>query len=274
MPRKTIVKKPTVGFYSFTCCEGCQVTFFQLEGRIPELLRRIRVVNSRLLRERNPAHKADIAFVEGSIISDDEVAELQRIRENSKCLIAYGACATDAGINAIRNNLPLSVQEKILVGLARKQRSCVSKISDFVKVDYNMRGCPVSEQEILSVMAKLLNGQKPSEPTKPVCFECKIRENNCLLLQHRPCFGPISNSGCNAPCPSEGFYCNACRGYTPEANIPELRRLLLSFSIPAKDIDATMGTYVARKEDETCLIIPRKGVVQRNNVRTETGVKR
>lgn len=233
--KKSKSGKPKLGFFSFSCCEGCQVMLFQLEQDLMQVFDLLDVNFSRLLMERNKLQTMDVAIVEGSIIGSRAIAKLKEIRKKAKFLIAFGACATEGGIPAIRNSLPEAVKRKIAVLSPRAPG--VGNVSDFVKVDYNMRGCPVSEQELLRVLLMVANGIFPHEIHAPVCMECKMRETSCLLLKGEQCLGPISNAGCNAPCPEEGFYCNACRGLNEDANIDSLKKLLRKNGLSTREIN-------------------------------------
>ncbi|RME10427.1 MAG: hypothetical protein D6804_04470 [Aquificota bacterium] len=47
--------------------------------------------------------KFDLVFVEGSVSTPEEEERIRRIRENSKFLVAIGACAVSGGIQSARN---------------------------------------------------------------------------------------------------------------------------------------------------------------------------
>ena len=88
----------------------------------------------------------------------------------------------------------------------------IKEIDNFVKVDFVFPGCPISGEEFLKYMPELLKNNIPVIPDQPVCVECKKAGNRCLLLDKKPCFGPMILGGCNAVCPSAGMMCQGCRG--------------------------------------------------------------
>ncbi|MFN3268577.1 MAG: 2Fe-2S iron-sulfur cluster-binding protein [Zestosphaera sp.] len=47
----------------------------------------------------------------------------------------------------------------------------------------------------------------------PVCSECPLREDSCLVLKGIPCLGPLTVAGCEAECLRRGSPCIGCRGY-------------------------------------------------------------
>ena len=48
-------------------------------------------------------------------------------------------------------------------------------IADHVKVDLELRGCPISKEQLVETVLALLNGRRPRLPSTSVCFECKAR---------------------------------------------------------------------------------------------------
>jgi sulfhydrogenase subunit delta len=100
--RATAKKKPTVGIFSFTCCEGCQFTILFIDG-ILDLMAQADFQYFHLLKEKNRKAKFDLAIVEGAITTEREVRKLKEIRKKSKYLIAIGACACNGGIPSMRN---------------------------------------------------------------------------------------------------------------------------------------------------------------------------
>ena len=70
------LEKPKVGIFGFTGCEGCQLQIANKEETLGDLLSAIEVMNFRLISsDKHDGY--DIAFVEGSITTEDEVTRLQ-----------------------------------------------------------------------------------------------------------------------------------------------------------------------------------------------------
>ncbi|HEY6072485.1 MAG TPA: hypothetical protein VIV15_03615, partial [Anaerolineales bacterium] len=100
-------------------------------------------------------------------------------------------------------------------------------LSEHVKVDLEMWGCPVSKGHIREVIVALLNGRNPSMPSYTVCLECKRRGAVCVLVDNgTPCLGPVTRAGCGAICPSCGRGCYGCFGPAKGANLASLSGIL------------------------------------------------
>ncbi len=98
----TQVIKPTVAFFDFTSCEGCQLTVIDTFQNNPELLDVVQIVEFReAMSEKSDSY--DIAFIEGSCTRASDEERLRDIRSRSGAVVALGACAHLGGVNAIRN---------------------------------------------------------------------------------------------------------------------------------------------------------------------------
>ena len=228
--------KSKIGFFSLTCCEGCELAVFELNRDFLKALGFIEILESRILREKNPPQQMDIAFVEGAIVGKDDLEKVQKIRARSGFLVAMGACATIAGIPGLRNALPEKIKSALPERAIKKPLASVHKLSDFVKVDFELQGCAINEKEFLKVLVQLHNGFIPCLEDIPVCKECKEKENPCLLLQGTACLGPVSYAGCNALCPSVKAQCIGCRGFTKDANFGSLKKLFREFGLKEHEI--------------------------------------
>ena len=94
-----------------------------------------------------------------------------------------------------------------------------SAIGKHVKVDFEIKGCPIDNREFVTILKQLLLGVKPYQREWPVCVECKENENPCLLDEGRICLGPVTYAGCDAVCPGNALYCVGCRGIMHDSNI-------------------------------------------------------
>ena len=217
--------RPRVAFFSFGSCEGCQLQVLSVEDVLPELLSVVEVVNFReAMDDRGTEY--DIAFVEGSLVRPDDVAELQQIRARAKILVAIGACACLGGVNAMRNRRSVTElarevydgrQDGVFAALPD-----ASPLSSVVQVNYEIRGCPIDRFEFLEAVRSLIAGTVPYVPPFAVCVECTLRGTPCLLERGVPCLGSVARAGCNAVCPAYGAPCEACRGFHEAPNFEAL----------------------------------------------------
>ena len=228
--------KLKVGLYSLSCCEGCEIVFFDLGKELLKALDMITIVDARLIDGNHPKEKLDAAIVEGCVETDLDKKHLLEIRERADYLIGFGACATIAGIPGIRNALPEAIKKKLERKAIIPTKDKAYPITAFVEVDYLMQGCPVFTHELLDVIVKLFHGIKPRLDEMPVCKECKEQENQCLLFQGIPCLGPVSYAGCKALCPTENAQCIGCRGFTKDANFESLRNKFREMGLNEKEI--------------------------------------
>jgi coenzyme F420-reducing hydrogenase gamma subunit len=219
------LEKPKVGVFGFTGCEGCQLQIANKEETLADLLGAIEIRNFRLISsDKNDDY--DVAFVEGSITTADEVARLKKIREQAKILVAMGACACLGGVHNLRSRFPLEETVEAVYGDHPIESRAVSRVSDVVTVDIELPGCPISKPEFEWLVRHLILGIKPQFPQYSVCVECKQRLNTCVLDMGVLCLGPVTRGGCNAICPRNRFGCWGCRGPAEEANFESLIQIL------------------------------------------------
>lgn len=229
------VSKPTAGFFSFGSCEGCQLQVLSLEDVLLDLLGAVEIVNFReAIDERGETY--DLAFVEGSVVRPEDIEELQQIRKRAKILIAIGACACLGGVNAIRNKRSTSELAKEVYGGRQdgvfKTLGEAAPLRSVVKVDYEVRGCPIDRTEFLESLRSLLAGTTPSVPPFAVCVQCTMRGTACLLGRHIPCLGAVSRAGCYAVCPAYGAPCEGCRGFHDAPNFEALGEAFFRHDLP------------------------------------------
>jgi len=216
------MSKPRLGVFKFSSCDGCQLSILDAEDELLELLGRVELADFLEASSASAGAPYDVALVEGSISTEEEVERIIRIRKESKMLVALGACATSGGLQALRNWSRLGLFESAVYPEPKVARALEKAlpVSDFVAVDFELRGCPVSKAQLLQFFAATLRGTKPRFPASAVCFECKREGNPCLVVAGgTPCLGPVTASGCGALCPSRGRGCYGCFGPSDDANL-------------------------------------------------------
>jgi sulfhydrogenase subunit delta len=238
------IEKPKVAVFGFTGCEGCQLQIANKEETLGALLGAIEVRNFRLISS-DKADDYDIAFVEGSITTDEEVAHLHAIRSQAKLLVAMGACACLGGVNNLRSRFSQAEMVAEIYGDVPLDTGPVRRVADVVPVDLELPGCPISKAEFEWLVRHLMLGVEPRFPQYPVCVECKQRMNACVLDLGRICLGPVTRGGCNAVCPRNRHGCWGCRGPAEEANFESLVQILHDHGFSEREIAERAGFFNA-----------------------------
>ena len=148
---------------------------------------RSRIFWKRRRRELPPPY--DIGLVEGSISTTEEEHRIRQIRRDCKFLVAIGACATSGGIQALRNWADVGRISPAMSTPAREYISTLetaTPIAAHVFVDFELRGCPVNQHQLLELVSALLAGRKPNISTHSLCVECKRRGAALRAGQRRP----------------------------------------------------------------------------------------
>lgn len=231
--------KPRVGIFGLTGCAGDQLVILNCEDEILDIVGALDIRDFLTASSRNDEDcDLDLALVEGAVLSRRDEESLRRIRDRARLLVAVGTCAVWGGIAVMdrgrdRARLVLDVCGE---GGAAMDTAPARALHEVVAVDAGVTGCPIEKNEIIAAIAGLLNGNLPLPPVTPVCSECKMLENNCLLVERRiPCMGPATAGGCHARCTALGIPCVGCRGPVPNANAASL-------------LDACLGCGMSREE--------------------------
>lgn len=248
-------KLPKVAFFSFTCCEGCQLTVLSCERELPGMLKHIKVVN---FREAMTSKKDDyeIAFVEGSISRKEEIRKIKHIRKTAKVVVALGACSSTGGLNCLKNRFPMDEVKKTVYGPDAARHRIFDTIPAMpidavIPVDLYLHGCPISKKEFLAVFAALLMGKAPEIPSYPVCVDCKLAGNVCVFEKGMSCLGPITRAGCEAICVTYGCICWGCRGNVPDPNMNAHCETLKHYGLTLKEVQDKFNLYGEYKLTKT-----------------------
>ena len=212
--------KPRIAFFDFACCEGCQLSVLELEATLLELLEHVEVVAWREVMSA-AGDDYDIAFCEGSITRQKDVDRIKQIRATADVIVSLGACASIGCHNALKNKWPMKEALELVYGPDARYFDTIAArpVTDVVKVDYQVQGCPVSLPEFETVFKHILTGQDYEPPNQPVCVECKLNDNLCVYEKGMVCLGPVTRCGCNAICTTFGDACQGCRGLIDDANL-------------------------------------------------------
>lgn len=229
----TTTARPTLAVWKFASCDGCQLALLDCEDELLAIAGRLRIASFPEATRALEPGPYDLSLVEGSITTPEDVERIKHVRAQSRFLVVLGACGTSGGIQALRN--AADVAEYASAVYASPQYLSTLKestpIRDHVKVDYELRGCPVDRRQLLEVITAYLAGRAPAIPDRSVCYECKARGAVCVTVAHgTPCLGPITHAGCGALCPFFARGCFGCFGATRQARTGAMARLLTATS--------------------------------------------
>lgn len=218
--------KPTVSVHKFSSCDGCQLAFLNMGEALLTLSELVEIkhfAEAGALGENEPVN---IAFIEGSVSTPDEVERIQSIRKNCDHLVAIGACATSGGLQALRNiddsesewRQAIYAKPETIQALPQ-----ATAINQHVKVDLELWGCPINTRQVVAAVRALLLGVLPVEEKDKLCLECKRQGLVCVMVtSNKPCMGPVTRTGCGALCPQFGRDCYACYGPAENCNTRSL----------------------------------------------------
>ena len=216
--------KSRIAVHKFSSCDGCQLAFLNLGEDLLALNELVDIVQFAEAGMLDEAAKVEIAFVEGSISSEADLARIKTIRDQSRYLITIGACATSGGLQALRNLSKggwlqtIYPQPEYIDSLEH-----VTPISKHVRVDLELWGCPINQRQLVTAIRSLLWGVLPKLEQNKVCLECKRQQQVCVMVtQGTACMGPVTHTGCGALCPSAGRGCYGCYGPAENSNTAAL----------------------------------------------------
>jgi coenzyme F420-reducing hydrogenase gamma subunit len=151
--------KLVIGWFTFTCSEDSTILLTEmLNDHFSEWKKLVEFRFFKALKSHNRIDNLDVAFIEGAISSEKQADYLKNIRNNSKYLVAIGACACTGQPSSGRNALiPKDISYKISYYLKNFDYSQnVQKIADFVTVDDQVNGCPMDPKKFLEILNKYL----------------------------------------------------------------------------------------------------------------------
>jgi coenzyme F420-reducing hydrogenase gamma subunit len=243
--------RPKLAVWKFASCDGCQLTLLNCEDELIPLAGAVEIAYFPEATRAVVEGPYDVSLVEGSITTPDELERIQQVREVSRRVITIGACATSGGVQALRNFADVAEFRSIVYAhpeyISTLARS--TPIAAHVKVDFELRGCPINKVQLLEVLAAELQGRKPRIPSHSVCVECKRRGNICVTVAHgTPCLGPVTQAGCGALCPSFDRGCYGCFGPQDTPNTASTAAILRTHGMSEPEVMRVFRTFNAASE--------------------------
>ena len=248
---------PKLAVWKFASCDGCQLTLLDCEDELLEVAGALDIAYFPEATRQVEPGPYDLSLVEGSITTAHDAERIRAVREMSTTLVTIGACATSGGIQALRDLADVEDYARIVYPHPEYLSTLATStpISDHVEVDLELRGCPISKQQLLEVVEAYLHGRAPNLPSHSVCLDCKLRGIQCVMVRGVPCLGPITRTGCGALCPAFDRGCYGCFGPTESVNLASVagrwqelgsgpdtfRRALATFAVGAPEYREVVG---------------------------------
>lgn len=253
-------RRPKLAVWKFASCDGCQLSLLDCEAELLAVARAVEVASFVEASRAVVKGPYDLSLVEGSITTLHDAERIQEVRRASRFLVTIGACATAGGIQALRNFA--DVKDYVSAVYATPEYVSTletsTPIAQHVRVDFELRGCPISKAQLLGLLVAFLHGRRPSVPTYSVCVECKRRGTVCVMVgRATPCLGPVTQAGCGAICPAYDRGCYGCFGPMESPNAvslgsrchelgwsnPDLLRAFRSFNASAAPFRMASESY-------------------------------
>lgn len=149
-------KKLKIGWFSFSCCEDSTIILTEmLNDHFDDWVKVVDFRHIRVLKKNNSLNDLDVAFIEGAIASNRDAEKVKEIRKNAKRVVAIGSCAINGMPSAQRNAFDKGKRKEIeflikKFSLAKNVRT----LSQVIKVDDQVPGCPMTEDGFLKVLNK------------------------------------------------------------------------------------------------------------------------
>jgi len=216
---------PRLAVFKFASCDGCQLSLLACEDELLAVAEKVEIAYFLEAGPRDATGVYDIGLVEGSITTPHDVERIREVRAQCKYLVTIGACATAGGIQALRNWGDVAEFSRQVYARPEylQTLSTSTPIADHVKVDFELRGCPVNKHQLVELISSLLWGRTPRVPRHSVCVECKRRQVVCVAVARGvACLGPVTQAGCEVICPSYARECFGCFGPKEQPNLISL----------------------------------------------------
>ena len=206
------MSKLNLAMYWAGSCGGCEIAVLELHSKLLELLAKVNIVFWPCVMDFKLAdvkalddQSIDLCLFNGTIETTENLAVARLLRQKSKLLVAFGACASLGGIPGLRNLhgrlavlnrsfrttestdrtstcLPRASVEHpsgavtVLPTLFKKARA----LDQVIETDFAVPGCPPEANTVWQAIAAILKGQLPNKGANlgagehSVCDECSL----------------------------------------------------------------------------------------------------
>lgn len=256
-------RKFKIGIQEFESCGKDIINLLNLRPEMEKLLKNVEITllgytsnidwsrypSIKIREEISETNKFDVILCIGSILPGQE-KRIHDLRNITKQIVAVGACS----LYGVRPSISTSgftneewdEVEKVTKDKVPEYQDLFRKsVCEIVKTEYRIPGCPIDEYSFIKFIYDLIEGKLPRLEVAPVCWECKMKGNECIFMTKGiVCLGPITQSGCGARCPTlENKPCSGCGGLLIDANLKEWYQMVLKYG---KTIEEVNRFFVSR----------------------------
>lgn len=220
-------KRPKVAFYWCASCGGCEEAIVDLGERILDVVSLVDIVFWPVAMdfkiqdvEAIPDGEITISFVNGGIRLSEHEKVVKLLRQKSRLVVAYGACACWGGVPGLANifgrdeilertyvTTPTTLNpEKVLppqtgyliVNDAKIELPeflpSLKPLDEVIDVDYYVPGCPPTPEVTWKTISILLSESLPIKgsvigaSTRSLCDECPLKDTkpeNVLIKEFK-----------------------------------------------------------------------------------------
>jgi F420-non-reducing hydrogenase small subunit len=253
--------KPKIALYWAASCGGCDIALLQIGEKLLRVIEAADIVFWPVAMdvkykdvESMADGSIDVCLFNGGIRNSEQERIARMLREKSRIMIAYGACAYGGGIPGLANLYPReSIFERVYQETpstdnqqrVRPQTTCtvpegdldlpeffetVRSLRQTVPVDYVIPGCPPEEPTTWLALQALLEGKLPlpgtviSNKSKAVCEDCQRKKDVKKVKKFYRIYARVPEP--DVCLLEQGFLCagpatlGGCGALCPQANMP------------------------------------------------------
>ena len=154
-------------------CSGCHMSLLDMDERLIEIAQQVEMVYTPLIDAKVYPEDVDVALVEGAVSSEEDLEKIQRIRRQTRILVAFGDCAVTGNVPSMRNRFTVDavLQRAYTENVALRPGPpsevvprllpIVRPVHEIVPVDVFLQGCPPPADVIYGLLVDLLAGRTP-----------------------------------------------------------------------------------------------------------------
>jgi F420-non-reducing hydrogenase small subunit len=205
-------KKLQIAFYWAASCGGCEIAVLDIDEKILDvaaiadiLFWPVAIDTKYKDVEAMKDKSIDVCFFNGSVRTEEQEHLAKLLRQKSKILVAFGACAVNGGIPGLANvanrkevfdvayldNPSTDNPKKLVPKTSVKVKEgtltlpefydTVKSLNQAVDVDYYLPGCPPTPDMIMTAIGAIAENKLPPKgsiiaPLKSVCDECRFEK--------------------------------------------------------------------------------------------------